>query len=501
MSSGGLDLYVQIAKIVVDEGGMTTIHMNLSEVVNFLEMHAGFKSPIIHVSAEKPRHGRVFLQADRDSSLVTFTQQQLESGQVLYEHDNSDTISDTVKFSLYLFPRYIMLCNLTANITVNPVNDQPFRLVTPAPSFHVVQGENHTITRKELCTEDADTPPKDIKYDLVNGPASGRLLLMPNFEPVNHFTQADVDQNRLVYIHESDVLKDSFHIRIWDEKFKPEFTFFNIVVIPVNITIKPGLPVQVMQGSNTAFLNKQNIFVETNTDPNKIMYLVSEGPKHGVIYKEKDKIVKFSQVDLLRNQVMYLQFDITASKDSFTLSGQITVGNLTFKQNVEMHVEVKPFMHIQDCFVKPGKVTKLSIKYLDATPLANLTGSNPRYTINYLPSFCQIRKIIRSSGEKRHVLDNLIKSFTHEEVQGGLIHLDIKLIQVSSWGLTEKIIFTLTDNRFQPAQGELKVIVKPEIANGLTILPEPGDPEGHEGDVLLTTPSMTRDYVLIGMYA
>ncbi|KAL1493095.1 hypothetical protein ABEB36_011222 [Hypothenemus hampei] len=497
VSSGGLDSYVQIPKISLDEGGTTSIHINLSEVVNFLEMHAGFRSPVIHISAENPHHGRVFLQNNPDS-ITFFTQQQLESGQVFYEHDNSDTTSDQLRFSLYLFPEYIMLCNLTVNITINPVNDQPFRLVTPAPSFSVVQGENHTITREELCTEDADTPPKDIKYDLVNGPSSGRLLLKPNLESVNHFTQADVDQKRLIYVHESAVVKDSFHLRIWDEKFKPEFIFFNILVIPVNMSIKPGLPIQVRQGTNVGFLSEQNVFVETNTDANKITYLVTKTPKHGVIFKENNKTAKFTQEDLFRNHVMYLQFDTAASNDSFTLTGQIFIGNLTFKREVQLCVVVKPFMHIHDFHVKAGRVTKLTLNYLDATPLAKLTGSNPKYIINSAPNFIQIRKIIRSSGEKRHVLDSLVKSFTHEEVLGGLVHLDVKDVEVPQKGLTDKIVFTLIANVFQPALGELKiVIVNSETNDVFTSLPAPSDPEGHEGDVLLTSSNMARDYILI----
>ncbi|CAG9759266.1 unnamed protein product [Ceutorhynchus assimilis] len=497
VSSGGLDTYVQIPKITVDEGGMTSVHLNLSAVVIFLEMHAGLRSPVIHVSAENPRHGRLFLQNDRESGLMTFTQQQLESGQVFYEHDNSDTLVDVVRLSLYLVPGYIMLCNLTANITVHPVNDQPFRLVTPAPSFTVVQGENHTILRDELCTEDADTPPKDIKYDLVNGPSSGRLLLLPNLEPVNHFTQADVDQKRLIYVHESGMLKDSFHLRIWDEKFKPEFTFFNIIVIPVNITIKPGLPVQVRQGANVGFLNDQNIFVETNTDQKKIVYIISRKPKYGVIFKENNKTDQFSQGDLLRNHVMYLQLDTTSSNDSFGLTGQIAIGNLTFKHDVTLFVEVKPFMHIHDCQVTAGKMTRLTQSILDATPLAKLTGSNPRYTIVTLPTFCQTRKIIRSSGEKRHVLDTLVNSFTHEEIQGGLIYLEVKDIDVPSKRLTDKIVFTLMASIFQPAIGELKITVSKESNEIFSSLPEPSNPEGHEGDVLLTSTNITRDYILI----
>ncbi|XP_060516425.1 chondroitin sulfate proteoglycan 4 [Cylas formicarius] len=496
VSSGGLDSYVQIPRIAVDEGGMTNIHLNLSEVISFLEMHAGLHSPVIHVAADNPHHGRLFLQNDKDSGLMTFTRLQFESGSVFYEHDNSDTLNDTLKFSLYLVPGYILLCNLTANITINPINDQPFHLVTPAPSFTVVQGENHTITRQELCTEDVDTPPSDIKYDLVNGPSSGRLLLLPHLEQIAHFTQEDVDNRRLIYVHESATLKDSFHLRIWDEKFKPDFTFFNIVVVPVNLTIKSGIPIQVRQGNNIGFLSEQNIFIQTNVDNTKITYLISKPPKHGVLFKENNQTVSFSQVDLYRNNVMYLQLDTTASNDTFQLVGQVSVGNITFKQEFALDMEVKPFMHISDCTVSSGEMVRIGSSILDATPLAKLTSSNPKYSLINIPNCCEIRKIIRSSGERKHVLDTSVVTFTHEEIQGGLIYLHAKDFNVPEPGVREKIVFLLSASIFQPAVGDLTIYISPR-KNDYSNLPDPSDPEGHEGDVLLTTPNMMRDYVLI----
>ncbi|KAJ8970004.1 hypothetical protein NQ314_001433 [Rhamnusium bicolor] len=505
VSSGGLDAYVSIPKISVDEGGMTNILLNLSGVVSFLENHAGLRSPIIHASAMTPLHGQVYLQ--KNKNLTTFTQQQLESGQVFYEHDHSDSLGDNIHFSLYLIPGYVTLCNVTVPVIVNPINDQPFILVTPAPGITVVQGENHTITRHELATEDADTPPSKLKYDLISGPVNGKLILLPEGVPVTYFTQADIDDNRLVYIHEGSALKDSFHFRVWDEKFRPEFRPFNIMVVPINITILPGLPVYLLQGSDVVFLSEKQFFINTNADKNKVQFTIKKPTKHGVLYKDnpmnpiyKDKpITSFTYVDLISEKVMYLQTDMTTANDSFQVFGEISSGNTSLGSEVEVVISVQPFMHIHNFTIKAGKMTRLSLHALDATPLAKLTNSNPRYTIVGLPKYGQIRKVIRSSGEKRNVLDTVVNTFTHEEVQSGLIYMAIKDIEVAWDGIQDKLVFLLAASIFQPAIGELKVNIMSPLDNDISsTLPGPSDPAGHEGGLHLAI-SMVAGVVVLGI--
>ncbi|KAG5899733.1 hypothetical protein JTB14_030120 [Gonioctena quinquepunctata] len=504
VSSGGLDAYVSIPKIAVDEGGMTTIPLNFSGVVSFLEDHAGLRAPIIHASAVPPLHGHVFLQ--RNKNLTVFTQSQLESGQVYYEHDHSDSLGDNIHFSLYLIPGYVMLCNVTVPIIVNPINDQPFNLVTPAPSLVVVQGENRTITRHELATEDADTPPSKLKYDLISGPSHGKVVLLPKKITVEGFTQADIDNNKLVYMHEGSILKDSFHFRIWDEKFRPEFNVFNIIVVPVNISISAGMPVHLLQGSDVVFLSEKQFFIETNADKNKIMFSLKKPTKHGVLYKDnpmnpfyKDNPMNsFTYEDLVNKKVMYLQTDMTIANDSFRVFGEIFSGNVSFGEEVEVTIKVKPFMHIHNLTAKAGEINKISLHVLDATPLAKLTNSNPRYTIVTPPVNGEIRKIIRSSGEKRNVLDTVVTTFTHEDVQSGLIFMALKDIEVPWDGIQDSLVFVLAASIFQPAMGELRVNIKSVLDNDISsTLPGPSDPAGHEGGLHLAGPNMTKDYLLI----
>ncbi|CAH0562469.1 unnamed protein product [Brassicogethes aeneus] len=497
VSSGGLDAYVNIPKIALDEGAMTNIILNLSGVVTFLESHAGLRAPIIHAAASQPQHGQVFLQ--NNQSFTTFTQQQLESGQVYYEHDHSDSLGDNLHFSLYLLPGYVILCNITVPVIINPINDQPFHLITPAPSLTVVQGENHTITRKELATEDADTPPAKLKYILISAPSHGKLVLLPDREPTMYFTQADIDDNRLIYMHEGSVLKDSFHFRVWDEKFRPEFTLFNIMVIPINITITPGLPVLIQQGSDVVFLSENQFFIETNADKHKVRYTIKVPPKHGVLYVKDNPVTSFTHEDIRDVSVMYLQTDMTTANDTFKVFGEIKSGDASYGNEIEVFMKVQPLMQIHNFTVLAGELNKLTLNVLDATPLTKLTlNSNSRYTVLNLPQYGQIRKIIRSSGEKTNILDTAVSSFSHEDIQSGLIYLQVKDVEIPWNGLQDRLVFMLAASIFQPAIGELKIFIRSSLDNEIySTLAGPSDPAGHEGGLHLASPNMTRDYLLI----
>lgn len=494
VSSGGLDAYITIPKIKVDEGGVTGIPVNISGMVMFLEHHSGLKAPVIHALVTAPEHGQILLH--NTSNVSTFTQQQLESGLVHYQHDHSDSLSDQVHFSLYLIPGYVILCNITVNIEINPINDQPFKLVTPAPHLMVVQGENHTIIADELKTEDADTGPEDIWYDVISGPNEGQLALLPDALSTNHFSQEDINENKLVYVHNGISLTDTFHLRVWDEKFRPDYTIFSVNVIPVSVNVSVGLPLYLQQGSNVVLLSSKQFNVETNADIGKISYTVREPPKHGVLYVKDTPATMFNQNNLEYNDVMYMQTDMTTSNDSLRIYIGLPSGNGSIGHDVDIEVNVQPLMQIGNFTAIAGRSNRL---FLDATPLAKLTNSNPRYIISTSPVHGELRKIIRSSGEKRNVLDSVVQSFTHEEVQSGLIYLVIKDMEVGWDGIPDQFRFTLAASIFQPANGELKYVIRSALYNDIhSTLAGPSDPAGHEGGMQMASPNITRDYFLIG---
>jgi hypothetical protein len=82
VSSGGLDQFLDVLPLIVEEGGMAVLQLNTSGVMAFLEAHADLETApaiLVQLSAS-PQHGE--LKALGDGNVTAFTQQQLDSGAV-----------------------------------------------------------------------------------------------------------------------------------------------------------------------------------------------------------------------------------------------------------------------------------------------------------------------------------------------------------------------------------------------------------------------------------
>lgn len=473
VSSGGLAKYVYIPQIKVQEGGNVAVVVNVTNVILYLENQAGLRQPQVEAQWSQPSHGTL------EPSLSSLTQAQLESGAVTYKHDDSDTLKDKIDMTLYLLPDYVLLCNVTIPLHVLPLNDQPFRLLTDSPQIQVVHGENYTITKNDLLTEDADTGPSGILYDIISGPTQGRIVMLDKnqtideAQSINKFTQEDINSGKIIYEHSGMLQTATFYFRVWDGQFKPTYTVFTIDVVPVILNATSSHPIYLQQGSNVATVSADQIYIETNAMKSKVWYNVTRQPLHGMIYVGRNPVTYFSQNDLMDKIVIYMQNDMTVPNDSFELIAYVHNSNSTPPFSID--VTVQPLMILGDLKVEKEK-TKLTIKNLDASELAKLTASDPVYTLIKKPKYGVIKKIIRSSGEKTSAREREVAYFTHEDVKAGVIYYVTKKKELN--GLEDRINFLLAATIFQPATGELKMLIDNSLKNNL---PGPSDPESHEG--------------------
>lgn len=486
----------------VEEGGSAQVVMNISGIVSFLQTHAGIENPaVLSRLVNQPSHGHVMILPDLN--VTTFSQPQIEGGKIAYYHDHSDTLQDRINFSLYLTPGHILLCNTSIPVIIEPVNDEPFKLITNAPSITVVQNQNQTITRENLLTTDPDTPPEEIVYDVISKPTFGRLLLLPFNEnisevrQVNKFTQHDVDSNRLVYEHNGPLQAASFYFRVWDGRFNPVYTVFNVYVLPIKLNVTVLGPVNLQQGSNVALISESTVKLDTNARQDLVIYDITTTPKYGVLYVRDGAAASFKQTDLLSKSVMFMQTDMTVSNDSLELTARLS----GFEQKrIRIDIKVVPLMIINPMIALAGEKTRITLQYMDATPLAKLTSSNPTYTIIKKPKFGKIKRIIRSSfssGEKRGTREKEVSKFSHQEVMSGVIYMVCKKIPTMEYdGVIDSFAFILAASIFQPAVGEFDFRVKLDMDEYNITLGGPMDPVGHEGEMAIA-PNMSNDYLLI----
>lgn len=185
-----------------------------------------------------------------------------------YHHDHSDTLLDDLHLSLLLEPGDVLLCNVTVPVHVQPVNDRPFSLSTAAPHISVVQGQTVVITHENLLTEDPDTSPEGLIYEIISGPSQGRLLFRNettnNVTSVVRFSQADIDGGCVLYQHYGPLQPSTFYFRVWDGQFNPAYSLFNIHVLPLTLNVTVGAPVMLQQGSSVAPITADNLLAITN---------------------------------------------------------------------------------------------------------------------------------------------------------------------------------------------------------------------------------------------
>ena len=367
----------------------------------------------------------------------------------------------------------------------------------------MVQNQNQTITRENLLTTDPDTPPEEIVYDVISKPTFGRLLLLPFNEnisevrQVNKFTQHDVDSNRLVYEHNGPLQAASFYFRVWDGRFNPVYTVFNVYVLPIKLNVTVLGPVNLQQGSNVALISESTVKLDTNARQDLVIYDITTTPKYGVLYVRDGAAASFKQTDLLSKSVMFMQTDMTVSNDSLELTARLS----GFEQKrIRIDIKVVPLMIINPMIALAGEKTRITLQYMDATPLAKLTSSNPTYTIIKKPKFGKIKRIIRSSfssGEKRGTREKEVSKFSHQEVMSGVIYMVCKKIPTMEYdGVIDSFAFILAASIFQPAVGEFDFRVKLDMDEYNITLGGPMDPVGHEGEMAIA-PNMSNDYLLI----
>ena len=492
MMSGGIDRFIGSDDITLEEGGnvvIATRDLNTTGVLQYLSTHQSsasrggghYRSPRLRLQfSQLPAHGFMVINGIKARSGAAFTQADVDRGYLSYHHDHSDTLYDTFGVSLYLEGEKVfgdgkgrqgdvLLYNGIWNITVLPVNDQKFRLLTDAPSMSVVQRQSKVITRDLLLAEDPDNGPAEIVYDIINSPASGRLFFAQNLnEDASRFTQEDIDQGRLLYRHDGSLKPVDFYFRVSDGKYEPVYRHFRIHVMPLEVRLTNRTVIEIQQGTRMAYISRANMGAATNGERARILYNVTKAPSGGQIYMNDAPARLFTQVNVDNEEVVFMQTDMSLSNDSFAVD--VSNQDAILRQQV-FEVAVVPLLKRSEPFIAGyDKNTALTQRHLDATQLSGLTNSNPVYFVLRAPKFGRIMRIVRSSGRqrsKRSVRDREVWQFSHEDVKNGVIHFvpDTKALNRQAQAGTktnDSFVFRLVAPNVQPANGVFDFSVKPK---------------------------------------
>lgn len=463
VSSGGLDSVLDLDTYKVEEGGNVTLFVNTTKLTNFLSSdNIGLHSPSLKaVISARPLFGDLCIH--NNCSISELTNEQMNSG-ILYKHDHSDSKFDNVTLTLYLEQDNITLCNITVRIIINPVNDQPFKLIQDSPNLSVVQGEKFVLTQEQLLTVDKDSSPAEIVYEVMYGPDVGSLYVN-GVKGVGKFTQADVNAGRVMYEHSGPVRSCSFHFRVSDGNFNPTYRVFNIFVHEAKLSVVVTRPVLLMQGNNSVVITSSIFNVQTNHKMHEVTYGITTSPLYGFILVNNAPSTTFTHNNLKSKEVVYVQSDLTVASDTFELEAALLF-SASYVKNLWVNISVEPLLKIGVFTPQPGR-NCINEDVLNAAVLAKKSNSNPVFNVIKKPKYGKLQKIIKrnrkagtkTTRESRTVKQEDIDKFTFDEINSKVIYYVGKKVNVS---IEDSFAFLLSANMVQPAIGELRFHLNPE---------------------------------------
>lgn len=314
---GGIDRYIKISPVVCPEGGNVTVYprnLNTTGILEFLRTGPGISlpnniPPLRIRLTSTPLRGKLTLREGAAKQGDSFTQLDLDNGRLIYSHDHSDTLSDRVGIAVYLVgdlsgTQDILVYQSQLNISITPVNDRMPFLVTKNPGMVVVRGQSKLINRDMLEIQDPDTEPRDIRYTVLDSGLQGRLVYTDQpAAPILQFSQQDINQGRLLYLHDGASTQTQFYFSATDGRFQPRETglsrHFRIHVVPLTLDLQNRTVIRLDQGTTTAIIANTNMGAASNGDRDQIRYTVTRRPGAGQLLVEDRPADVFYQVKYL----------------------------------------------------------------------------------------------------------------------------------------------------------------------------------------------------------
>lgn len=462
---------------IVQEGGRVLINKTNLDASNLL-----IKLPEVQRSMYEvwyqvvslPLHG-VIIVGERNvtKEKPNFSQYILDKFGIVYVHDNSESLSDNFTFAVWLNlktksatkPQSEVLEEIF-NITVVPVNDQAPELKTKRLHLKVLQGDVSVLGSENLKVEDLDNNPAELKYTIVSNPNNGYLAMKSNLSvSIQDFTQADVDNGMVWFVQDGSASSGVFYFSVTDGKHRPLYKLFSLEVIPIALVLVNLTNVALPQGQTSVTITNVQLSAVSNGKSTNIMYEITQPLKNGHLMIGNEKVSKFEQADLYSGRLSYHLTNLTVFKEVLEFMIFTAESNLTGQV---LNITMKPLVQVvSDMQISNKAVYKFRSSDLDASELANLTNSNPRFEVLVPPSHGRIVK-------KRFVNDaefEDIQTFTQADIERGVVLLDIDTNMTEVDLLNDSFTFMLRADDVQPAVGHFEYSIvpySPPLGQGFT---------------------------------
>ncbi|CAD5118387.1 unnamed protein product [Dimorphilus gyrociliatus] len=392
---------IKIKPIIISEGESFVLKDHFDDTM--LVKKISDPTSIMYGIKSKPFHGVLTKNNRNISTKSSFSRDDLLSGRVKYIHDDSDTTKDN--FTLVLTADYKKISyntkglGIVIHIDIKPINDEPWILLNTNPEIHVILGFTSVVNQSTFNIKDPDTESDQIIYTVTERPDNGYLAFENSLDKEElTWTQRDINSQRLIFVQNGRPKTAALQVRVSDGGVHRHADHIAciITVHPLTLSINPRNlnNVKILQGRSAIVITKDNILPKTNGIANIVQYNVTKPPKYGKLYLRNTPVSSFSQWDVNRNLLMYVQTNLSSGNDSFIFDAydeyNEIAGNV-LKISIISQITVKDFQAVSN------QQMPITLAHLNAANLASLTNDDPLFRIISRPRIGSLR--MRGSPE------------------------------------------------------------------------------------------------------
>ncbi|NXG78613.1 CSPG4 protein, partial [Baryphthengus martii] len=438
---------------------------------------------VVFLVTRLPAHGQLLVAGvPLEQSRPFFLQSDLAAGHLAYAHGGHRVSEDQFRFKAWLRPRVQrsirppqegVVISEAFNITVISSSNPP-QVVKRKEVLQVPPGSVVTLSQEYLDVTDSSGSPEEIVYSILQRPLAGHLAHTHTpKEPIDRFTQADVNAGHVVFVATGRRAPGFLALRVSDGHHPPTLTSLEIEVLPAVSTAASPVLLEVPQDLNRASMSQHHFLGATQLGAGSALYRITKDPRFGQVQVNQKPAQGFSQKQLDHGEVTFTFTNLTSPEDDFQFLAISQAANSSGVVNVTVRALVK---------ARPGSVWPrgttglLDTSVLDASELANHTKSIPVFKIRRAPRGSRLVRVSRDAGRPI----TTIETFSQRELEQGLVGLEILDAGETDQPLqSDSFVFELVAAGVPPALASLGYSTEPYNASkaySITLLTVPAAP-------------------------
>ncbi|TDN96663.1 cadherin-like domain-containing protein [Sunxiuqinia elliptica] len=400
-----------------------------------------------------PSNGQLEHTDNPGVEILSFTQQQLSDGKIVYIHDGSNTTSDSFTFKV-ADGTPNELTGQTFSFSVTAIDDD-----TPTISTNngltLNEGATKAIPLTELEANDTDTDNASLTFTLTLAPTNGQLEHTDNpGVEILSFTQQHLIEGKIQYVHDgSNTTSDSFTFKIADgtpnELTNQTFSISVTAIDDDTPTMVTNNGLTLNEGATKAIPLAELEADDSDTDNTTLTFTVTSAPTNGQLENTDvvgNSILSFTQQHLIDGKIQYVHDGSNTTSDSFTFKVTDGTPNELTGQNFSIIINAindAPLLTTNTgLLLDEGATATLEKTKLNATD-SDDNGTGLIYTLTTSVAHGSLFLDSNDNGNADDNTETILsgETFTQEDIENG----KLKYTHDDSENFSDSFQFSLAD--------------------------------------------------------